>query len=79
MLHQEEEARATDANLSFLSFREGSNEPEGKKSPSTPVATKEMAPESIADGRMLIPLCQIVSLETLEILLNMGASFWTDH
>ena len=45
--------------------------PRKKKNPSTPVASKEMAPESIADGRMLTPpSVRIAALETLEILLN---------
>ncbi|KAK3152819.1 hypothetical protein QOZ80_2BG0163990 [Eleusine coracana subsp. coracana] len=54
--------------------------PRKKKGPSTPNASKEIASESIADGRMLTPLSvRIAALETLEILLNVGGSFRTDH
>ncbi|GJM88488.1 hypothetical protein PR202_ga04559 [Eleusine coracana subsp. coracana] len=54
--------------------------PRKKKCPSAQIASKEMAPESIEDGRMLTPLSvKIAALDTLEILLNVGGSFRTDH
>ncbi|TVU32378.1 hypothetical protein EJB05_24107 [Eragrostis curvula] len=53
--------------------------PRKKKSSSTAIASKEMAPECLADGRILTPLpVKIAALETLEILLNVGGLFRTE-
>jgi hypothetical protein len=58
-------------NSVFAASEKASMSPRKKKSFSTPATSKEMASESITDGRTLTPLSvRIAALETLEILLN---------
>ncbi|KAK3156687.1 hypothetical protein QOZ80_2AG0110520 [Eleusine coracana subsp. coracana] len=67
-------------NSVYSASEKTAKSPRKKKGPSTPNASKEVASESIADVRMLTPLSvRIAALETLEILLNVGGSFRTDH
>jgi hypothetical protein len=54
--------------------------PRKRKGSSVQIASKGMTPETTGDARISTPLSvKITALETLEILLNVGGSLWTDH